>query len=97
MQGLKPAMESAAVISRSQHGRCPESGASLSPSKAASGNLGMSTIWWRFFVAGAAVIIVLCLAALEIAADRADRLRWSRGSTAPVNNADEQDRPWERN
>jgi hypothetical protein len=57
----------------------------------------MSIMWGRLFVAGAAVIIVLCLGALEIAADRADRLRWSQGSSAPVNNADEQDRAWERN
>jgi len=53
----------------------------------------MSTIWLRLLVAGA-VIIVLCLGALEIVADRA---RVLQDSTPPVENADEPERSWERN
>src|SRR5215831_8148247 len=35
----------------------------------------MGSRWWRLFLAGAAVIIVVCLAMLEIAADRASLSR----------------------
>ena len=58
-----------------------------------AGSVGMSTIWLRLLVAGA-VIIVLCLGALEIVADRA---RVLQDSTPPVENADEPERSWERN
>jgi len=52
----------------------------------------MSTRWWRLFLAGAAVIIVLCLGMLEVVADRAS-LSWTM---APASRTDVSGHPWER-
>jgi len=51
----------------------------------------MGSRWWQLFLAGAAVIIVLCLAMLEIAADRASLSR----TMEPVTNTDVREHPWE--
>jgi hypothetical protein len=69
----------------------PESGLPTGPSKAPRD--GMSTMWWRLLIAGAAVLIILCLGLLEIAADRASM---SEHSTATVTSTDEPGQPWER-
>ena len=47
--------------------------------------------WWRLFLASAAVIIVLCLAVLEIVADRVS-LSWT---LEPVTRTDVSEHPWE--
>jgi len=49
---------------------------------------------WRLFLAGAAVIIVFCLAMLEIVADRASLSR-AMELVEPVTRADVPDHPWE--
>jgi hypothetical protein len=69
----------------------PESGLPTAPSKAPRD--AMSNMWWRFVIAGAAVLIVLCLGLLEIAADRASM---SEHSTATVTSTDKPGQPWER-
>ena len=51
----------------------------------------MGSRWWRVFLVGAAVIIVVCLAMLEIAADRASLSR----TMEPVNRTDVPEHPWE--
>jgi len=51
----------------------------------------MGSRWWRLFLAGAAVIIVICLAMLEIVADRASLSR----TTEPVTRVDVSEHPWE--
>jgi hypothetical protein len=51
----------------------------------------MDSRWWRLFLAGAAVIVVLCLALLEIAADRASLSR----TMEPVAHTDVSEHPWE--
>lgn len=43
----------------------------------------MGNRWWRLFLAGAFVTIVLCLATLEIAADRASRF-WTMAPATPA-------------
>jgi len=55
------------------------------------GSVSMSSRWWRIFLAGAAVIIVVCLAMLEIAADRASLSR----TMEPVTRTDVPEHPWE--
>jgi hypothetical protein len=50
----------------------------------------MDSRWWRLFLAGAAVIIVLCLAMLEIVADRASLSRIME----PVTRTDVPEHPW---
>ena len=54
---------------------------------------GMNAMWWRLFLVGTAVIIVLCLGLLEIAADRASM---SQYTTAPGKPAGEPGLPWDR-
>ena len=54
---------------------------------------GANTMWWRLFIAGTVVIIILCLGLLEIAADRASM---SQYTTAPLKTPDEPGQPWER-
>lgn len=54
----------------------------------------MNTMWWRLLIAGVAIIVVLCLGALEIVAERS-HLR--EDSATPPKNADEPERSWERN
>lgn len=51
----------------------------------------MGSRWWRLFLAGAVVIIVVCLAMLEILADRAS-LSWTM---APATPTDVPEPPWE--
>ena len=51
----------------------------------------MGSGWWRLFLAGAAVIVVLCLAMLEIVADRASLSR----TMEPVTRTDVSEHPWE--
>ena len=51
----------------------------------------MGSRWWRLFLASAAVIIVLCLAMLEIAADRASLSR----TMESVTRTDVPEYPWE--
>ena len=53
----------------------------------------MGSRWWRLFLAGAAVIIVVCLAMLEIAADRASLSRTMEPE--PVTRTDVPEHPWE--
>ena len=53
----------------------------------------MGSRWWRFFLAGAVVIIVFCLAMLEIAADRASLSR-TRELVEPVTRTDVPEHPW---
>ena len=51
----------------------------------------MGSRWWQLFLAGAAVIIVLCLAMLEIVADRASLSR----TLEPVTRTDVPEHTWE--
>ena len=51
----------------------------------------MRSRWWRLFLASAAVIIVLCLAMLEIVADRTSLSR----TLEPVIRTDVPEHPWE--
>ena len=53
----------------------------------------MSNMWSRLLIAGAAILIVLCLGLLEIAADRASM---SEHSTAHVTSTDVPGQPLER-
>jgi hypothetical protein len=55
------------------------------------GKWSMGSRWWRLFLAGAAVILVVCLAMLEIFADRAS-LSWTM---APATPTDVPGHPWE--
>ena len=50
----------------------------------------MGSKWWRLFLAGAAVIIVLCLAMLEIVADRTSLSQ----TLEPVTRTDVPEHPW---
>ena len=48
------------------------------------GSVTMGNRWWRLFLAGAFVTIVLCLATLEIVADRASQF-WTMAPATPAN------------
>jgi len=54
----------------------------------------MGSRWWRLFLAGAVVIIVFCLAMLEIAADRASLSR-AMELVGPVTRTDVPEHAWE--